>query len=250
MSGYLPLGGAGGGGSSSVSTVSAIAEDMFFTTTSGRDTWTSGNPDRLYSGVACAVGSGSTYDYYMWDVQAGTWRDANLIYQGKRGEKGESGDAANGIVSQELSLSGKTLEQTTTLSDGTEIDSSVTLEYLTSSEVQAKADAAEQAANTYTDEEIAKIPSGGGITIDLPDDTIPIIKNNKLVDSGLTAVDGSISTKPSSVFIGKDKFSSGGLNSFISDTTSNERYRIIRQNADTGVIEYIKNQGIQIFIQN
>ena len=94
MSGYPPLGGAGGSGGTS-STVSSIAEDMFFLSTSARDIFTNGHPDRLVQGVACAVGTGSQYEYFQWDAANGIWRDANLIYQGQKGQKGQKDQKIN-----------------------------------------------------------------------------------------------------------------------------------------------------------
>lgn len=168
MSGYPPIGGAGG--SNQVSTVAAIDEDMFFSTIEGRDIWTQGHPEALYNGIACAVGSSPVFDYYMWDKAAGTWRAANLIYQGDkgdRGEKGERGEGGNPVVSQSLQMSSKTLEQKTILEDGTEIDSSVYIPYPDPSQlVLAKDQAVMEAkvytddkfedAENYTDEEVAK----------------------------------------------------------------------------------------------
>ncbi|CAM0102337.1 hypothetical protein VPH5P1C_0014 [Vibrio phage 5P1c] len=74
-------GGSGGGGAS-------IAEDMYFPTTALRDTFTTDNPSRIYQGVTCAVENGTNYDYYQYDETGSQWRDANLIFQGRKGVDG------------------------------------------------------------------------------------------------------------------------------------------------------------------
>jgi hypothetical protein len=80
--------GGGGGGS--------IAEDMYFFNIAARDDFTTNNQDRIIEGVVCAVSNGpDAYDYYMYSGLIninGTWRDANLIYQGRQGDKGDKGD--------------------------------------------------------------------------------------------------------------------------------------------------------------
>lgn len=80
----INLGGSGGGGAS-------IAEDMYFSTTAERDTFTSNKPERIKQGVTCAVTNGPNYDYYQWDDSSSTWRDANLIFQGRKGATGQEG---------------------------------------------------------------------------------------------------------------------------------------------------------------
>ena len=161
MSGYLPIGGGGAGGSSTVSTVSAIAEDMFFTSNNGRDTWTAGNPSRLYSGVACAVGSGNTYDYFMWDVQAGEWRDANLIYQGAKGDKGDKGDSGSveAVTGVSMDIALGTISTTLTKQSGETI-SSIPV-------VLPEADAIESVSNTYSNNQLTtKITTESGAEVE------------------------------------------------------------------------------------
>ena len=55
--------GSGGGGAS-------IAQDMYFTTTSERDQFTTDNPSRIFQGVTCAIENASAYDYYQYDMLA------------------------------------------------------------------------------------------------------------------------------------------------------------------------------------
>lgn len=83
------LGGNGGIGSTGGA---SIAEDMFFANTAARDTWTGANPTRLTQGVCCAVDDGAGgYDYFQWDESGAQWNDANLIFQGRTGPKGDQG---------------------------------------------------------------------------------------------------------------------------------------------------------------
>ncbi|MAW08492.1 MAG: hypothetical protein CME61_09480 [Halobacteriovoraceae bacterium] len=147
----------GGGGSRSVSTVSAIATDMFFGSNSARDIWTSGNPDRLVQGIACAVGSGSTYSYYMWDQQAGQWRDADLIYQGPQGEKGEQGPSGSSesIVEASMDIVLGMISTTLTKENGNTV-SSIPV-------VLPESDEIKSVENTFLDNElITKITTEAG----------------------------------------------------------------------------------------
>lgn len=83
--------GGGGGGAS-------IAEDMYFANTAARDTFTTANPNRLFQGVTCAVTNGDKYDYYQWDAADKKWLEANLIFQGKKGDPGADGDPGEGFT--------------------------------------------------------------------------------------------------------------------------------------------------------
>tara|TARA_R110002020_G_scaffold375177_1_gene586399 strand:- start:3124 stop:3588 length:465 start_codon:yes stop_codon:yes gene_type:complete len=78
----------GGGGSGGGS----IAKDMYFADITARDISTTNNPDRIKQGIVCAVTNGTEYDYYQWDNIGSQWREANGIYQGKTGEKGDGVD--------------------------------------------------------------------------------------------------------------------------------------------------------------
>ncbi len=75
--------GKGGGGAS-------IAEDMYFASTAERDQFTIDNPSRILQGVTCAVENASAYDYFQYDMANTQWRDANLIFQGPKGNQGEA----------------------------------------------------------------------------------------------------------------------------------------------------------------
>ncbi|AFE86201.1 putative tail fiber [Salinivibrio phage CW02] len=69
-----------------------ISEDMFFSNTAERDTFTTDNPDLISQGVVCAVDNGvGGYDYYQWEESSTSWKDANLIFQGRKGDKGDVG---------------------------------------------------------------------------------------------------------------------------------------------------------------
>jgi hypothetical protein len=119
MAGYPNTGNGGGSGSGA-----SIAEDMYFATTAERDTFTSNNPDRLKQGVTCAVENLATYDYFQWDEAASQWRDANLIFQGKKGDKGDKGtDGAKGetvkISAVANEVTDRKLSTTVSLDDGT-----------------------------------------------------------------------------------------------------------------------------------
>jgi len=84
------IGSSGSGGGVGTS----IAEDMFFFNVAARDDFTANNPNRLYEGVTCAVSNGAEYNYFMWEESTfpGNWKEANLLYQGKKGDRGEKGD--------------------------------------------------------------------------------------------------------------------------------------------------------------
>ena len=95
----------GTGGSGGGTGAGSIAEDMYFETIAERDAFTINNPDRIFQGVTCAVGNAPVYDYYQYDNVNFEWREANLIFQGRRGEAGTNGtngtDGKDGVV-QEL----------------------------------------------------------------------------------------------------------------------------------------------------
>ena len=84
------------------------------------------------------------------------------------------------------------------------------------------------------------LPSGGA-ALNLPDGTIPadvngvvpMVEAGQLVDSGLRATDGTLETAPNSVLIGFQRYSSGGISSFIYDHIANKYYRVLRQDAET-----------------
>ena len=69
----------------SSASIGSIADDMYFASTADRDTFTAANPNRLYQGVTCAVGT-TTYDYYQWNDVTKDWAKANLIFQGQKGD--------------------------------------------------------------------------------------------------------------------------------------------------------------------
>lgn len=87
----MPFTIGGGSGGSSGGAGGSIAGDMFFASNAARDTWTTSNAARLVQGITCAVGSGTTYNYFQWDKVASQWRSANLIFQGSKGDKGDTG---------------------------------------------------------------------------------------------------------------------------------------------------------------
>ena len=78
-----PVGGGGSGGGIS------IAEDMFFTSTAQRDTFTTNNPNRIRVGIMCAVTTGSVVAYYQ--RIANSWVSANTVVQGRKGDRGTDG---------------------------------------------------------------------------------------------------------------------------------------------------------------
>ncbi len=81
--------GKGGAGAS-------IAEDMYFASTAERDQFTIDNPSRIFQGVTCAVENASAYDYFQYDMANTQWRDANLIFQGPKGNQGEAVSVGDG----------------------------------------------------------------------------------------------------------------------------------------------------------
>ena len=87
-------GGTGGGGGGA-----SIAEDMYFTTKTERDQFTIDNPSRIFQGVTCAVENTSEYDYFQYDMANTQWRDANLIFQGPKGNQGEAVSVGDGTGS-------------------------------------------------------------------------------------------------------------------------------------------------------
>ncbi|AUR87524.1 hypothetical protein NVP1101O_113 [Vibrio phage 1.101.O._10N.261.45.C6] len=82
------------GGKGGSSGGASIAEDMYFATTTARDDFTTANTNRIYQGVTCAVENGAAYDYYQYDETGTLWRDANLIFQGRKGVDGRGIDDA------------------------------------------------------------------------------------------------------------------------------------------------------------
>lgn len=86
-----PSGGGSGG---------SIAEDMYFADTAELDAFTASNSSRIYQGVACAVEDGlGAYDFFLWSESASDWIDANLIFQGKKGDKGLTGEKGDHVDS-------------------------------------------------------------------------------------------------------------------------------------------------------
>lgn len=78
-------GGVGGSGG-------AIAEDMYFVSEDARDTFSATNPTRLQQGITCAVQvTPDSYSYFQWDTNTSSWRNADLIFQGRRGDRGDPG---------------------------------------------------------------------------------------------------------------------------------------------------------------
>ncbi len=222
MAGYLPLGGGGGSGSSGA----AIAEDMFFFDLQDRDIWTQANPSRLIAGIVCAVGSGTTFNYYMWDVQNTFWREADLIFQGSRGEKGDKGDKGEGgsggdaIENIRMDEVDGTLSTTITTESGHSVSSiPIVLPSGDSIDTLSNAYANNQLITTLTTEsgkEIASSPvtiegggGGGGVTIEevheIADEAESNAKNASLPKTGGT-VSGDINFFPTGIGfnLGKD----------------------------------------------
>lgn len=100
MPGPRPLGGSSGSIGSG-----AIPEDLFFVDTNALYAFGIGNPSRLKLGTVAAVENNTNngYDYYQWDPALGDWRDANLIFQGPKGDNGSQGAAGPKITSAAFS---------------------------------------------------------------------------------------------------------------------------------------------------
>ena len=82
----------GGGGSGGV-----IADDLYFATTVERDAFFVTNPNRLESGLVCAINiDADNVDYYEYSGNA--WRLTNRIFQGEKGDAGEKGDHVDQAV--------------------------------------------------------------------------------------------------------------------------------------------------------
>ena len=162
MSGIIPIDGFGGGGVGGGG--ASIAKDMFFSSISERDTFTTNNPSRIYQGVACAVGSGPSYDYYQWDDVGSQWRDANLIYQGGRGDPGTPGEKGDTVkitsVDNELDADGK-LKTTVALDDGTSAESTP-LQLPAGSEINIDGEAV---STIYTEGSIDTLIEDGAATL-------------------------------------------------------------------------------------
>lgn len=86
MAGVLGRGGTSGSGNGA-----SIQDDFYFSDTTERDAFTTANPDRLFDGVICAVGSVGTYSYFEWNATLSQWFATVRLAQGPTGAQGPQG---------------------------------------------------------------------------------------------------------------------------------------------------------------
>lgn len=89
--------GSGGTGSGSAT----IPSDLFFASTSDRDSFFAANPARLKEGIICGVGDPVT----VWQYTSGAWKSVQTAFTGPRGPAGLPGAAgAPGADGREVRL--------------------------------------------------------------------------------------------------------------------------------------------------
>ena len=213
----MPYGTGGGGGAGG-----SIAKDMFFASVIIRDTFTNDNPSRIYQGVACAVGSGSSYDYYQWDASGTGWRDANQIYQGKDGEPGDP----SSLIDDSASASDKVYSSEKMENTFPKID-----------------DAAESEGSVYSSKKTQELidaskPAYSGKANEI----LKLDENGDLVPSGvMSGKDGSLTVGAGSIDIGPHTISSAGEGIEATNESSGESYSFVfaGQGDDTGPVHRV-----------
>ena len=271
MAGIIPINriggtgvGEGGGGGALVLDSNHIFDDE-----QERDDYFSALPEDLFVGQTCAVlDQDPEYQYQRYD---GTqWQGIGLLIQGPPGpepdlppdlqvytissvdEYGDggyiqfdNGDQDYMDINTQLSLHLESLYDVKMLiageevlrvgADFVEMDQDLVMMGNTVTDVPDAFADRDVTPFKQVKELINNALTGHGF-IGFRENAIPIIVKGKLVDSGARIVRGKLKTKPNSLQIGYQIYSSGVASSFIKDEISNTYYRTLRQNEDTNEI--------------